>query len=788
MRVPIAWLRDYVDLPDDAQAIADRLAMLGFPVDAIETRPLITGVVAGRITKLEKHPNADRLQVGSIDVGGEKPLIIATAATNVAAGQTIPVAIIGAQLPKLKIERRKMRGLESEGMMCSAEELALPPEWFEDGIMQLDASVAPGTDIVAAFRLSDAVLDVDVTSNRPDALSMIGLARELAAAAGAQLHLPSLENPGTQPDPNGTAPTVTLESPDCTRFVAQRFDGVRVSDAPAWVRVRLALAGQRPINNLVDVSNYTMIETGQPLHFYDDAMIADHALIVRDAHAGEPFTALDGVEYELTPQALVIADANGAQCLAGLKGGKTSEVGPSTTSIILEAANFAGGRIRRTSAKLSFRTDASSRHEKTLAPALTDIGAARAAQLLVSLGATAYAPHAFGAAIEAAEPIPFDVTNVKRLLGFELTLDAVIRHLQALGCAVTPQGGSVISVTAPPWRRDLRVAADIVEEIARMEGYENVVAEMPPTLPQAVESRAFRLERRLAHILAKLGYAEIASYALHGLDVLEKLRAGGIVLKAPPVEVRNPLSEDQRYLRYAIGPGLTEYFARYDKPVRIFELGHIFTYRDSVVSEESVVGFGFTAEATNEPEWSDKNLLRLIGDATALVRAVTGRTPEPAADTRPGLHPGKTAVLLLDGHEVANLGRVHPQMAKAFDVTRPAYMANIYLDSLPDYAAPHYVPPSRFPSTYRDLALVVAADVPADRICNAAAKAAGDLCTATRAFDEYRSEQIGKDRKSLALRITLQRRDATITDEEADAVIARVLDALRDELSAVIRT
>jgi phenylalanyl-tRNA synthetase beta chain len=788
MRVPIAWLRDYVDLPDDAQAIADRLAMLGFPVDGIDVRPVITGVVAGRIAKLDKHPNADRLQVGSIDVGAATPLVIATAATNVAIGQTIPVAVIGAQLPQIKIERRKMRGLESEGMMCSAEELALPPEWFEDGIMQLDASIAPGTDIVAAFRLSDAVLDVDVTSNRPDALSMIGLARELAAAAGAPLHLPSFENPGTQADPAGTAPTVTLESPDCTRFVAQRFDGVRVGDAPAWMRVRLALAGQRPINNLVDVSNYTMIETGQPLHFYDDAKIADHALIVRDARAGEPFTALDGVEYELTPQALVIADANGAQCLAGLKGGKASEVGPATTSIILEAANFAGGRIRRTSARLGLRTDASSRHEKTLAPALTDIGAARAAQLLVSLGANAYAPHAFGDALEPADPIAFDITNVKRLLGFDLSLDAVTRHLQALGCSVAPQGGSIVDVLAPPWRRDLRVAADIVEEIARMEGYENVVAEMPPTLPQAVESRAFRLERRLAHVLVRLGYSEIVSYALHGPGMLEKLRAGGIVLKAPPVEIRNPLSEDQRYLRYAIGPGITEYFARYDRPIRAFELGHIFTYRDSVVTEESVVGFGFTAEPTDEPEWSDKNLLRLIGDARALVRSVTGRTPETAADTRPGLHPGKTAVLLLDGREVASLGRVHPQLAKAFDVARPAYLANIYLDALPDYVAPHYVPPSRFPSTYRDLALIVAADVTADRISSAAAKAAGELCTGARAFDEYRSEQIGNDRKSLALRITLQRRDATITDEEADAVIARVLDALRDELDAVIRT
>ncbi len=787
MRVPIAWLRDYVDLPGNAQAIADRLAMLGFPVDAIETRPVITGVVAGTIVSLEKHPNADRLQVGSIDVGAGTPLTIATAATNVAAGQRIAVATIGARLPLLTIERRKMRGVESEGMMCSADELALPADWFEDGILQLDADVAPGTDIVEHFRLGDAVLDVDVTSNRPDALSMLGLARELAAALGTPLRAPSDRNPGTAADPAGTAPVVTLDSADCTRFVAQRFDGVRVGVAPTWMRVRLALAGQRPINNLVDVSNFAMLETGQPLHFYDDARLTNHHLIVRDAREGEKLVTLDDVEHELTPQALVVADQAQAQGLAGLKGGKASEVSASTTAIVLESANFAGARIRRMSAKLGFRTEGSTRHEKGLAPALADIGAARAAQLLVAIGANAYAPHAFGAPVAAPEPVPFAVRDVKRLLGFELPNETIAAHLRALGCEVAIVDADRLDVTPPAWRKDIVIGADIVEEIARMAGYDNVVASMPAVYPNDVSSRPYRLERKLACALAALGYHEISSYALHGPALAAKLRRAGIRPSHASVEVRNPLSEDQRYLRYALGPGLVEYFARVGRPIRVFEIGHAFTTAEGVVEESALLSFGFTAPATDEPEWTDSSFLRLKSDAIALIRNVTGRFPETTRDVRNAMHPGKTAVLMLDGREIAAIGQIDPRLGHAFDVPMPVYVCNMYLDALPDNATPRDAPPSKFPSTYRDLALVVDLDVDAAAISQTIVKAIGELCTGARVFDEYRGKQVGEGKKSVAVRVTMQLRDATITDAEADLAIARALDALRERTGATIR-
>ncbi len=437
MRTPIAWLREFVDLPADSQAIADRLAEIGFPVEDIVKRPALSGIVIGRIATLERHPNADRLLVAGVDVGNERRLNVATAATNVAVDQTIAVATIGARLPNLTIERRKMRGFESEGMMISADELGLPPEWFEDGILQLNGDARLGVDVVQWLQLSDDVLDVEITTNRPDAMSIFGLARELAAAYRTPLRPPAGMQevvPGGE-DPQGVS--VTLKSKDCPRFVAQRFSDVRIGISPLWMRVRLALAGQRPINNVVDISNYVMLEVGQPLHFYDAAKITGRHLIARDAGDKERLTTLDGMQYELSSRDLVIADDAGAQGLAGLKGGQRTEVTEATTSIILEAANFAGARIRRMSAALGLRTEASARHEKGLAPILTDYGATRAANLLADEGATPHPALIFGKPIEAPPSIRFPLGEVKRLLGFELPQGEVEAYLEGLGFSVT---------------------------------------------------------------------------------------------------------------------------------------------------------------------------------------------------------------------------------------------------------------------------------------------------------------------------------------------------------------
>jgi phenylalanyl-tRNA synthetase beta chain len=775
VRVPISWLREFVDLPNDVAAIADRLAMLGFPVASIESRPSITGVVAGRIVELEKHPNADRLLVARVDIAGERPLTVATAATNVATGQTIALATIGARLPALTIEPRKMRGIASEGMMISAEELGLPAEWFEDGIMQLDSTVELGENVIDAFGLETAVLDVEITSNRVDAMSVIGLARELAASYGVPLRLPSFANPSTGEEPPGAQPRVSIESADCVCFVAQRFDGIRVGVAPAWMRIRLALAGQRPINDIVDVSNYVMLETGQPLHFYDAARVSGAHFIVRDARDGEKLVTLDDVERTLSEQALVIADEERALGLAGLMGGLFSEVTDATTATILEAANFNGTRVRRMSSQLGLRTEASARHEKTLAPALTEIGAARAAQLLVALGATAYEARVFGAQGAPPVPITLVVSEVERLLGLDIPPARIIEHLEALGCSVLPEKAGRLLVTPPLWRRDLLIAADLVEEVARMEGYDKIVPVVPSVEAHDISSAQYDLESRIARALAALGYREIISHSLHGPP-------GG-----DAVEVLNPLSEEQRFLRDSLVPGLIEYMATINAPVRVFEIGHVFAQRDGRIAERAALAFGFSAERVDEPAWRDAHFLELKGDCEAFVREVTGRSVAVSVGARASFHPGKTALVNVDGREIGVIGRIDPRLERACDAKLPLYVGSLDLEALQAYRLPHYHPPAKFPSTYRDLALTVGLDVTAQQIESTIAGALGSICTAARVFDEYRGRQVGADRKSLAVRITLQRTDTTITDGDADAAIDRAIEVLRAAFGAEIR-
>lgn len=771
MRVPLSWLREFVALPDDTSAVAERLALLGFPAAEIVRRPRITGVVTARIAKLERHPNADRLQVGEIDVGADEPLTIATAATNVAAGQTIAVATIGAKLPQLTIAPRTMRGIASQGMMISAEELALPAEWFEDGIMQLDEATPLGIDATELFGLNDDVIDVEITTNRPDAMSIVGLARELAAAYDVPLQLPAFDNPAAGQSPNASI-TVDIESADCARFVAQYADRVRVAPAPAWMRVRLALCGQRPINNLVDISNYVMLETGQPLHFYDAARIDGGKLIVRSAREGETIVTLDDVERTLTSGALVIADAKRPLGLAGLMGSEAAEVNDETSAILMEAANFNGPRVRRMSGALALRTEASSRHEKSLALALSDIGAARAATLLQSIGARLSGPAAYGEAVTQPPPIDLPFSEVERLLGIAVPPQRIERHLRALGCEIAQVDATRLSVVAPPWRRDLTIAADLVEEVARIEGYDRIPAVVPSVAAHEISSAAFERGSNLASALVTRGYREIVSLSL---------RSQGVVA------VRNPLSDEARFLRDSLVPGALEFLAGAPSGTRIFEIGDVFAGTPENIDERVMAIFGFSSPRRDEPLWRDTAFLALKGDCEEVLRRVTGRAMSVTAATAADFHPGRTANVVIDGATVGYLGAVDPRVVARHDIAGNVHLCVIDVDALPEYRTPHYRPPSRFPSTYRDLALVVNVDVGARDLEETIAETLGDLCTNAAVFDEYRGPQIGDNRKSLAVRVTLQKRDATITDEEADAAMQRLLATLRERFGAELR-
>ncbi|MBV8689491.1 MAG: phenylalanine--tRNA ligase subunit beta, partial [Candidatus Eremiobacteraeota bacterium] len=541
-----------------------------------------------------------------------------------------------------------------------------------------------------------------------------------------------------------------------------------------------------PINNVVDISNYVMLEVGQPLNFYDASRISGHNLIARDAREGEALTTLDGMQYELSPNDLVIADDSGAQGLAGLKGGQKTEVTPETTSIILEAANFNGPRIRRMSAALSLRTEASSRHEKGLAAVLTDFGATRAATLLADEGATPHPALIFGTSIDTLPAIRFSLSEVKRLLGFDLSRDQIEAHLEDLGFGVAASSKETLEVTPPLWRRDITCSADIVEEIARMAGYENVPAELPQLAPRDIPSAEYMLEHATARALAALGYREIVSYSLHGPGVQEKFRRAGLP-DAAMAEVRNPLSEDQRYLRSSLEPGFLEYFSRRREASKVFEIGHVFQ-PSAPIDEHAMAGFAFTAAAIDQPPWRDTHFSQLKGDAEALIRELTGRTPFAQPTQLRGFHPGKTAVLLIDEQRVAYVGAIDPRLARAYDIDLQVYAGAVEFANLPPKSVPVFRAPSRFPTTERDLAVVVALEVTAAALESAIASAAGPLCKDVRVFDEYRGSQVAAGRKSLATRITLGRDDATMTDEQADEVVARILKALQRRFGATLRS
>jgi phenylalanyl-tRNA synthetase beta chain len=795
MKLPIAWLRDYLEVRESSQALAERFAALGFPVDDIVRRPQLRGVLVGRLTRVEKHPDADRLVVCTVDVNGPRPLTIATAATNVAAGNVVPVATIGAQLAGLEIGPRRMRGIDSEGMLCSAEELALEPAWFDDGILQLETSLEPGTDFVEAFRLNDDVLDVEITANRVDAMSVVGLARELAAALGRSVREPQVSRAAAPVEATRPA-LVTIESPDCKRFVAQRFSGVRAGTAPFWMRVRLALAGQRPIDQLVDISNFVMLETAQPLHFYDYERLAGGRLIVRDARDGEPMRTLDEAERTLDRRFLVIADEREPQCIAGLKGGAGSEVTPATRELLVEAAVFSGPRVRRMSIALGLRTEASSRHEKGLPLGLASWGAARAAYLLEGAGATAHAPVAAGASDALGAPIRIAVARFGALLGVEVSEGEAAEALRRLGFTVAtvhaddqlgepPFHG--LEVTPPPWRGDVHLPEDVVEEVARVTGYDRIVPSLPPIHEQQVSSAAYRDERRVAHALAALGYREAVTFSLQPAGVAEGFTQAGLA-PGPVLEILNPLSEDQRYLRFSLLPALLSLAARHGggEPYRIFEVGHVFTAGDEP-AETAGAAWLLALPKAEEPAWRDSGFLTFKGESQALLRALAGRDSEAVVGAMPAWHPGKTASLQFDGIDAATIGAVDPRLLAAFDVEARVYAGWLRFADVPQYRVPRYAAASKFPPVARDVALIVAPDVPATEIERAVRASGNGAIADVRVFDEYRGPQIEDGKKSIAVRVVLQRSDATLTDADADAHIAAALAVLRERFGAKIR-
>ncbi|MBC5824233.1 MAG: phenylalanine--tRNA ligase subunit beta [Candidatus Eremiobacteraeota bacterium] len=798
MRVPIGWLRDFLPGEAPVESIAAALTARGFTVEHVTKPPKLDRIVVGRIEALDRHPNADRLQVAKVDVGVER-LQIVTGATNVAAGDAVPIALVGAavfarstenaQGAELKrIRQSVLRGVESAGMMCSASELALPGE-FDEGILLLDRGMRPGSDFWQAVRFSDAILGVEVPSNRPDCLSIVGLAREAAAAMGSAFSY--------QPPPSTaqTAPAsligVEIEDPSvCRRLLGQYFRGIKNRRSPLWLALRLEAAGVRSHNYFIDVSNYVQIEIGQPLHFYDAAKLRGNKIAARASFDGERILTLDGVERALPVGTPVISDGHGLIGIAGILGGQSCAIDDRTEEVFAESPTFVGKRVRRAAIALGLRTEGASRHERDLPLELCDVGLRRAAALLTHAGAIASAVAAGGDEPPAARSVALRPSRVNAILGTRIDVDEMRRAIQPIGFAVT--GTETLSVTVPWWRTDVADEIDLVEEVARGIGFD-AIAERPSTAPpQDVDESEFLQESWLATSIAALGYREVVSVALQGSKTASEWERSGLTFWLDLTPIANPLSEDQRFLRPSLLPGLLEVAAKHPRRLEgsaFFEIGHIFARPegDAVKERRSLFGLRCFAQPDRTTAM-DRCLLEVKGDVEYVLRQLSGSDGNAAADRLLWAHPGAAAVITLEDTPVATFARLHPQLTRAYGLPPDSYGFELLLDALPRARSiASYRAVSRLPGTRRDVAVVVDEAIAARDLAQAVWSAGVPHLESVRPFDEYRGPQTGPGRKSVALSIMLRKSDATITDAQADAAMKVVVAALAVHFGAVLR-
>jgi phenylalanyl-tRNA synthetase beta chain len=786
MRVPVEWLREYVRPEIGLRALAERLALTGTEVEGVHAHGVgaVDGFVVGRVLSAERHPDADRLSVCIVDVGDGEPSQIVCGAPNVAAGQTVAVARPGAVMPDgTKLGKAKLRGVESAGMILAEDEVAIGAD--HTGIMVLADGPAPGTALLDVLPIHTDVLDLEITPNRPDCLGVYGVAREVHAATGAELKAPPWAR---DTHPAGDAiPGVSVEvrDPDlCPRFTLRAFDNVTIGPSPLWLKARLSAAGQRPINNVVDITNYVMLLTAQPLHAFDWDRVEGGSLVVRRANDGERMTTLDDVERTLDRDILVIDDAQGPTSIAGVMGGQRSEVSDATTRVLMEVATWDGPNINRTSNRLNLRSEASSRFEKGLSVRQTLEAQAVASRLMVELcGATPV-----GGTIDVGgpgpdpRPIRLRTRRVAALLGTQIPTDRAAEILHALDFDTKPLPDG-LEVTPPHVRRDITREADVIEEVARLDGVDKLPATLPARRRVAAArlSHAQRVRRRAEDVLVGRGLHEIAGWSFTDPAVLDRLRLEPDSPMRRVVRIVNPLSEAQSILRPSILGSLLDAarhnVARGMPEPALFESGTVYRGADELAHEHHALGVLVTADV-----FAAKGLLEAVLDTLRVAWEV-----QPAQ--WPFLHPGRSAAVVAGGERLGFVGEVHPLVAREWELERTLAAFAIDLGKVAAVApeVTTYTDLTSFPALRQDLAVVVAADVPAAKVLDTVRRAGGDLLVATRVFDVYAGDQVGEGRVSLALHLEFRAPDRTLTDADVDPVRARIVAALQEELGGELR-
>ncbi|MEA2611440.1 MAG: phenylalanyl-tRNA synthetase beta chain [Chloroflexota bacterium] len=828
MRVPLSWLREIVDVELTPEALAERLTLLGMEVKGI----IAWGedwrsVVVGELLSVERHPRADRLSLTRVDVGAGEPLDIVCGATNIAAGQRVPVALPGAVLPgDRRIERTEKMGVVSNGMLCSGDELGLTAD--ADGILILSPDAPVGRPLVELY--GDTVLDVDVKPNRGDVLSVVGLAREVAALTGAPIRMPptDLVESGR---PTAERLRIEVEDPGlCPRIVGRWVSGVHIGASPERVQMRLLAAGQRPISNVVDASNYVMVELGKPIHTFDAAAVHDGRIIVRRARAGERLETLDHVVRELDPETLVIADPSGPVGIAGVMGGAASEIGEGTTDVVIESAIFDPVSIRRTAFRYALRSEASLRFEKGQESRLARLGSDRTARLIADWAGGQVAPGAIDS--NPVEPprahVAFRPARVNRLLGTSLDADEQRALLARVGIETAPAvpgtnvrivAGTepvdidaeveVLDATVPTWRRDLAVEADIAEEVIRVRGYDLVPATTPHTPMPAYRHDPLAVRDTVRQTLAGAALSEVVTFALVAPRVVERFPAhdDGALDGEPeqraagrPIVVTNPLSSQHSVLRQSLVGSLLEVVSTNLRQGRddiaIFEVGKgCGSPGDPATHEWWRLGIALTGSA-HPPAWDRPARPFDLDDAKGLVELICRRLgfPTPAytpIGDDPNLHPGRAARVRAGGQLVGRLGELHPEVIEALDLrAERVYVAEVAIAGLAGgRPAEHRVAaPSRHLPVERDLAVLVPLETPAAVVEAAIRRHGGPLLRDITLFDIYRGAPLAASDKSLAYRLSLRDDDRTLTEAELDAAVAGVVSGLTADVGARFRS
>ena len=791
MLVSYRWLQDYVEIPWEPAELAERLTMAGLEVEEITPlAPDLERVYVGFVQEVQDHPGAENLKVCSVDVGAQGAYSIICGAPNVGAGQTVPVALEGAVLPGgLAIRPTEIRGVLSQGMICSQAELGISDD--HAGIWVLPPELTPGQPLVEALGLDDVILDVSVYANRPDCMSVIGIAREIAALTGNQLRLPALDYEELAV-PITERTSVTVEDQErCPRYTAALLEGVRIGKSPLWMQLRLLAAGMRPINNVVDITNYVMLETGQPLHAFDFARLAEGRLVIRTARPGEEIVTLDGERRALTPEMLVICDAHSPKCIAGIMGGEDSEVTDQTTTILLESANFSPLSVRRTSRALGLSSESSSRFEKGIDPQGTILASRRALHLLQRLaGAQIYAGHIdVDAADGQRTVIDFELREVKRLLGTAVPRQDVIRILRSLEFGIEEPSPDLLRVTVPSHRRDVELPADLVEEVVRIWGLENIPSTLPPDRASSGgQSQRLALVAHLREVLVGAGLQEALSYSFGRPDCYQRLQRA----EEPMIRLQNPISEDLSVLRLSLLPGLLEAVglnaSRQQERAALFEIGAVYLPEMPLVQqprEELRLGLILWGRRT-AVNWAMDDGEFDFYDLKGLVELLLPWSElDWSRGTDPSFHPGRQMSLHYAGSAIGVFGELHPQVLRNYKVPGRAYAAEFRLEELlPLFKqTPYFKPLPRFPAVDRDLAVVVDAGQPVGEMLAALRELAGDLLQVLTVFDVYAGPPIPAGKKSVAFAFRFQG-DRTLTDAEINAIMERCLQGLRERFGA----